>query len=545
MKWNQGAAEAESKMASIDFKDTTPANVRATPPNQATAAKSADFAFSAFMVSEPKKSASLPVLQTSPVTGEAPEGELAQIENDRDGLGVIDAAETFQETEESASDVEIYSPISGSALALPQNNADLAASAEQKIKDQSKPDHDLVRPESGDAAPLQVGTTQESVGIGGVADHRQETVAAMAGPEGDGTFLVQPDGAKVDAEKMVSHDPELKVRVPDLAPLQAKNDVQPNQSTFQTAAQGISTSGKGLVEPENEAVTKQDATAVIKNAGSAAQDVALEIDMMKNQASLTSTTPVVAKVVEQQTPPQIMPVFKDPAEFRPKVDLSGFTALDAFRRSDGPANSGSAELSPDRIAPAPMTPTPTSQTGTTPPQVFTLLYPNATGWTEAGQLPGHLNPPTISSYSGATTPVPLASPPVPVAPEAIPAQIVTHLQSSKPFAMELILAPEELGKIRLHLTPDGDSMRVVIQAERPEAMELLRRNIDVLSSELRQSGFANTSFNFESWGGDREGPPAPKITVAVENVKDAALDVVSLNKTINNAPSGEGLDLRV
>ena len=84
------------------------------------------------------------------------------------------------------------------------------------------------------------------------------------------------------------------------------------------------------------------------------------------------------------------------------------------------------------------------------------------------------------------------------------AQLVEHIKDhsklGKPASLELTLTPEDLGKIRLVMTPDGDKIRVVIQAERPETMELLKRNTEGFTAELRQSGYASASFSFGGWG---------------------------------------------
>ena len=132
--------------------------------------------------------------------------------------------------------------------------------------------------------------------------------------------------------------------------------------------------------------------------------------------------------------------------------------------------------------------------------------------------------------------------PVPVM--AIPAQISAQIASGKPAAMEVTLSPEALGKIRLHLTPDGDTLRVVLQAERPDTMELLRRNIEAFAAELRQSGFANTSFSFSGWGNAPQDapkalPPAP--AMQTDSASAAAVALAPPPKLSH----GTGLDLRV
>lgn len=62
--------------------------------------------------------------------------------------------------------------------------------------------------------------------------------------------------------------------------------------------------------------------------------------------------------------------------------------------------------------------------------------------------------------------------------------------------IEVRLQPEELGRVRLAMTQIDAGVTVHITAERQETLELLRRNIDILESDLRGQGFDNASFTF-------------------------------------------------
>lgn len=136
---------------------------------------------------------------------------------------------------------------------------------------------------------------------------------------------------------------------------------------------------------------------------------------------------------------------------------------------------------------------------------------------------------------------PMQHQPIPIS--AIATIVKDQAAPGKTKTIELTLAPEELGRIRLLLQPDGDKMRIVVQAERPETMDLLRRNAEVFSSELRQSGFANSSFSFGGWG-----EPPPKFA---KSQKDGDLFPATTMQTaappapINAPRPSAGLDLRV
>jgi hypothetical protein len=95
-------------------------------------------------------------------------------------------------------------------------------------------------------------------------------------------------------------------------------------------------------------------------------------------------------------------------------------------------------------------------------------------------------------------------PPQSVAP--ILAQIA---RTGEPGTVELTLVPEDLGTIRITLTTDGENLRMVVQADRPETLDLFRRGADHLWSELRQSGFTGASLTFADSRGQAPGQPRP------------------------------------
>lgn len=126
----------------------------------------------------------------------------------------------------------------------------------------------------------------------------------------------------------------------------------------------------------------------------------------------------------------------------------------------------------------------------------------------------------------------------------LPHHIRQHTALGKPTSLELSMAPEELGKLRLFMTPDGDKLRIVFQAERPETLELLRRNSDSFSADLRQAGFGNASFSFGGWG-----DPPPDQNAQPQNITGDAISSTpeQPNAQIRYSKPGitTGLDLRV
>ena len=54
--------------------------------------------------------------------------------------------------------------------------------------------------------------------------------------------------------------------------------------------------------------------------------------------------------------------------------------------------------------------------------------------------------------------------------------------------VEVKLSPEELGRVRLSMTTAETGMTVLVTAERPETLDLIRRNIDLFAADLERTG---------------------------------------------------------
>lgn len=63
-------------------------------------------------------------------------------------------------------------------------------------------------------------------------------------------------------------------------------------------------------------------------------------------------------------------------------------------------------------------------------------------------------------------------------------------------ATELVLSPEELGRVRMVMSAQDGGINVVVHTERPETHDLLRRHIETLSQEFKNMGFSTASFTF-------------------------------------------------
>jgi flagellar hook-length control protein FliK len=73
------------------------------------------------------------------------------------------------------------------------------------------------------------------------------------------------------------------------------------------------------------------------------------------------------------------------------------------------------------------------------------------------------------------------------------AEAVQHLPNRP---VEITLSPEELGRVRLSVSAQDAGLSLTVLAERPETLDLLRRNIDQLQREFQQLGYEDVTFSF-------------------------------------------------
>ncbi|MDO5605401.1 MAG: flagellar hook-length control protein FliK [Paracoccus sp. (in: a-proteobacteria)] len=69
---------------------------------------------------------------------------------------------------------------------------------------------------------------------------------------------------------------------------------------------------------------------------------------------------------------------------------------------------------------------------------------------------------------------------------------------------ELVLSPEELGRLRFSISNDESGIVITITAERPETLTLIKRNIELLTHDLKQSGMGEATLSFGESGKDPE-----------------------------------------
>lgn len=87
-------------------------------------------------------------------------------------------------------------------------------------------------------------------------------------------------------------------------------------------------------------------------------------------------------------------------------------------------------------------------------------------------------------------------------------QVATALSLNlpeQPGRIELTLTPENLGKLHFDFRPEGDSLSIILSAERPETLDLMRRHLPDLIAELRQLGLEPGNLSFGTWAEGGQG----------------------------------------
>jgi hypothetical protein len=130
------------------------------------------------------------------------------------------------------------------------------------------------------------------------------------------------------------------------------------------------------------------------------------------------------------------------------------------------------------------------------------------------------------------------------------AEAVRQGQAQGRGALEVALQPEDLGRVRLSFTAAEAGLTVTVQAERPETLEMLRRHIDLLGTDLRERGFGDVSFEFgRQNGGDARDRPARSSEKAADASPGAAGVAAGAGPDTAARPTApaasRGLDLRL
>lgn len=136
-------------------------------------------------------------------------------------------------------------------------------------------------------------------------------------------------------------------------------------------------------------------------------------------------------------------------------------------------------------------------------------------------LPADPAPQAPAPRDAAPAPAPAVLPPSRIPVALVARQITDAVVIAREDRVEVALAPEELGRIRMVMTGPDHSPHVMIWAERPEVLDQLRRNASFLQDCFGDAGMADASFEFQDDGETGSGGRQPQPD-AVRHGLDAA-----------------------
>lgn len=132
-----------------------------------------------------------------------------------------------------------------------------------------------------------------------------------------------------------------------------------------------------------------------------------------------------------------------------------------------------------------------------------------------------------------------------VLPNSIVEQLNLAVSKRTNGALEIQLDPVELGKVRLQISPTEMGQRIIVTADRPEILDLLRKNEDVLAAEFAEQGFENSNLQFEQNSTDDDANEFSPESVVLE--QSHSLDSSNSLSTTNLATLMDdgSLDIRL
>lgn len=113
--------------------------------------------------------------------------------------------------------------------------------------------------------------------------------------------------------------------------------------------------------------------------------------------------------------------------------------------------------------------------------------------------------------------------------------------------VDVALNPAELGKVNMRLTTTDIGVMIVIQAERPETEDLMRRHINELMKEFKEMGFTDIGFEFSDGSGTSHSNDTSSSSDGAEGSSNTEDDYERMPEELlaQLNITADGLDIRV
>jgi flagellar hook-length control protein FliK len=122
-------------------------------------------------------------------------------------------------------------------------------------------------------------------------------------------------------------------------------------------------------------------------------------------------------------------------------------------------------------------------------------------------------------------------------------QLAQALATNGPGQSDILLDPEELGRVRMSLQAGDATISMVIQADRPETADLMRRHLDQLALDFKAMGYQDISFSFAGQGREHDRGDQEQEFQASDNIVRSESRPVAAPPGRTAAPGS--LDLRL
>ncbi|OAN69219.1 hypothetical protein A8B78_05080 [Jannaschia sp. EhC01] len=128
--------------------------------------------------------------------------------------------------------------------------------------------------------------------------------------------------------------------------------------------------------------------------------------------------------------------------------------------------------------------------------------------------------------------------------QQISAALTNRASENTDAPLELALDPPELGRVRMQITDVAGAMTLVIQAERPETADLMRRHLELLAQEFAQAGLDAPSVQIRQEGDSHSGGTAHRDAHDGPSNRSVDPDIEGTRPLPQRTAAG-GLDLRL
>jgi len=326
----------------------------------------------------------------------------------------------------------------------------------------------------------------------------------------------------IQTEKIVSNPTKLvPTPVPDSEPIA---QVLPNSKigeTVSTAPPSVTpatlsiTPATASIAPEAPSNTPLTASA-LPETPSATPSKAPAETVTVSRIGVPETQPQAKQSDQSPRPNQFTAPFSplNATDWMPRRDASVHTAARAVPfqpenpmprpvNSEQKLTSKPLPASPTRMTQTPpisfgnhdVPPPPTPETRVAPP-LIPVEQPSIPAPLSANSMPVPSIDPVVQSHVADSATLPKG---VETA-QSIARQIAQQVPANPANGFEVALAPEELGSVKLRLIGTESGSVLIVQAERPETMDLMRRHIMTLEQDLRALGHDSLSVRFGGAG---------------------------------------------